>query len=179
MDRHPNATSNRIEEFSEALCDTIYNEPAEQESAWHQLEISVKCLFEEHNDALTHCTNVLPPHRGGAVPSPMGMGRNGRTDLPKGSTERSPPLSRTVFSLGRPLTGHNWAAPLLLINRTPFGVSLSWHCSLLVAMSTLTQAPSATILTPGTPAPSAIWMWAEILFNALLASSGCISFAPP
>ena len=45
-------------------------------------------------------------------------------------------------------------------------------------MSTLTQAPSATILTPGTPAPSAIWMWAEILFNALLASSGCISFAP-
>ena len=49
---------------------------------------------------------------------------------------------------------------------------------LLVAMSTLTQAPSATILTPGTLAPSAIWMWAEILFNALLASSGCISFAP-
>ena len=52
------------------------------------------------------------------------------------------------------------------------------HCYLLVAMSTLTQAPSATILTPGTLAPSAIWMWAEILFNALLASSGCISFAP-
>ena len=45
-------------------------------------------------------------------------------------------------------------------------------------MSTLTQAPSATILTPGTLAPSAIWMWAEILFNALLASSGCIFFAP-
>ena len=50
----------------------------------------------------------------------MGMGRNDRTDLPRGSTERSPPLSRTVFSLGRPLTGHNWAAPLLLIDRTPF-----------------------------------------------------------
>ena len=49
----------------------------------------------------------------------MGMGRNGRTDLPRVSTERSPPLSRTVFSLGRPLTGHNWAAPLL-IDRTPF-----------------------------------------------------------
>ena len=48
------------------------------------------------------------------------MGRNGRTDLPRGSTERSPPLSRTVFSLGRPLTDHNWAAPLLLIDRTPF-----------------------------------------------------------
>ena len=46
-------------------------------------------------------------------------------------------------------------------------------------MSIPTKAPSATILTPGTPAPSAIWMWAEILFNALLASSGCISFAPP
>ena len=66
-----------------------------------------------------------------------------------------------------------------LLTGPPFGVSLSWHCSLLVAMSTLTQAPSATILTPGTPAPSAIWMWAEILFNALLASNGCISFAPP
>ena len=38
--------------------------------------------------------SVLPPQRGGAVPSPMGMGRNGRTDLPRGSTERSPPLSR-------------------------------------------------------------------------------------
>ena len=50
----------------------------------------------------------------------MGMGRNGRTDLPRGLTERSPLLSRTVFSLGRPLTGHNWAAPLLLMDRTPF-----------------------------------------------------------
>ena len=50
----------------------------------------------------------------------MGMGRNGRTDLPRGSTKRSPPLSRTVFSLGRLLTGHNWAAPLLFIDRTPF-----------------------------------------------------------
>ena len=49
----------------------------------------------------------------------MGMGRNGRTDLPRGSTERSPPLFRTVFSLGRPLTGHNCVAPLLLIDRTP------------------------------------------------------------
>ena len=47
------------------------------------------------------------------------MGQNGRTDLPRGSTARSPPLSRTVFSLGRPLIGHNWAAPLFLIDRTP------------------------------------------------------------
>ena len=58
----------------------------------------------------------------------MRMGRNGRTDLPRGSTERSPPLSRTVFSLGRPLTGHNWAAPLLLIDRIPF------RCLLILAL---------------------------------------------
>ena len=38
--------------------------------------------------------------------------------------------------------------------------------------------PISNLLTPGTLAPSAIWMWAEILFNALLASSGCICFAP-
>ena len=44
-----------------------------------------------------HCTSVLPPHRGGAVPSPMGMGRNGRTDLPRGSTKSSPPLSIVIF----------------------------------------------------------------------------------
>ena len=48
----------------------------------------------------------------------MGMGQNGRTDLPRGLTKRSPPLPWTVFSLGCPLTGHNWAAPLL-IDRTP------------------------------------------------------------
>ena len=47
------------------------------------------------------------------------MGRNGRTDLPRGSIEKLPPLSRTVFSLGRPLTGHNWVAPLFLIDQTP------------------------------------------------------------
>ena len=65
-------------------------------------------------------TNVLPPHRGGAVPSPMRLGRNRRTDLPRGSTGRLPPSSRSVFLLGRPLTGHNWASPLLLIDWTPF-----------------------------------------------------------
>ena len=109
----------------------------------------------------------------------MGMSRNGRTDLPRGSTERSPPLSRTVFSLGRPLTGHNWALLYFLLAGPPFGVSLSWHCSLLVAMSTLTQAPSAAVLTPGAPAPSVIWMWAGVLFSALLALGGCVFFAPP
>ena len=66
---------------------------------------------------MSNVINVLPPHRDGAVPYPMGMGRNGRTDLPRGSTKRSPPLSLTVFSLGCPLTSHNWAAPLL-IDRT-------------------------------------------------------------
>ena len=65
------------------------------------------------------------------------------------------------------------------MTESPFGVSLSWHRSLLVAMSILTRAPSATILTPGTPAPSATLMWGETLFSALLASSGCTSFAPP
>ena len=121
---------------------------------------------------------VLPPHCGGAVPSPMGRGRNGRTDLSRGSTKRSPPLSRTVFLLGCSLTGHNWAAPLL-IDRTSFDVFLFWLCCLLVAMSILAWAPSATILAPGTPATSAILMWAETLFSALLASSGCTSSAPP
>ena len=65
------------------------------------------------------CTSVLTPHLGGAVPYPMGMGQNGRTDLPRGSTKTSPPLSWTVFLPGCPLTGHNWAAPFL-IDRTPF-----------------------------------------------------------
>ena len=83
------------------------------------------CTNQLHCTIVLHCTNlnctnVLPPQRGGAVPSPMGMGRNGRIDLPRGSTERSPPLSQTVFSLGRSLTGHNWEAPLLLIDRTRF-----------------------------------------------------------
>ena len=45
-------------------------------------------------------------------------------------------------------------------------------------MSISTRAPSATILAPGTPAPSATLMWAKTLFSALLASSGCTSSAP-
>ena len=97
---------------------------------------------------------------------------------PRGSTKRSPPFFWTVFLLGNSLTSHNWATPLL-IDRTPFDDFLSWLCSLLVAMSILTQAPSVTILAPGTPAPSATLMWAETLFSALLASSGCTSSAPP
>ena len=43
-------------------------------------------------------------------------GQISRGARPKGR----PHCLRTVFSLGRPLTGHNWAAPLLLIDRTPF-----------------------------------------------------------
>ena len=46
-------------------------------------------------------------------------------------------------------------------------------------MSILTRTPSAPILALGTPAPSATLMWAETLFSALLASSGCTSSAPP
>ena len=75
-------------------------------------------IIEAQSETPKFCTSVLPPHRGGAVPSPMGIGRNGRTDLPRGSTKKPPPFSWTVFSLGCPLTGHNWAA-LLLIDRTP------------------------------------------------------------
>ena len=125
------------------------------------------------------CTSVLPPHCGGAVSSPMRMGRNGRSDLPRGSTKLSPPLSLTVFLLGCPLTCHNWAAPLLIDRTPPFGISLSWLCSLLMAMSFLTRDPSVTILAPGTLAPSVTSMWAKTPFSVLLASSGCISFAPP
>ena len=49
----------------------------------------------------------------------MGMGLNGRADLPGGSTIRTPPLFWTVFLLGCSLTCHNWAVPLL-IDRTSF-----------------------------------------------------------
>ena len=52
------------------------------------------------------CTSVLPPHRGGAVPSPMGMGRNGGTDLPSGSTKRSPPLFRFRYFVGLDANTH-------------------------------------------------------------------------
>ena len=123
------------------------------------------------------CTSVLPPHRGGAVPSPMVMGRNNRTDLPRGSTKRSPPLSLNIFSLGYPLTGHNWAAPLL-IDQTPLQRLLILALLLISGNVHPNLGPSATILTPGTPAPSATLMLAETLFSALLASSGCTSSAP-
>ena len=119
------------------------------------------------------CTNVLPPYRGGAVSSPMGMGRNGRTNLQRGSTEGSPPLSRTVFLLGRSLTGHNWVAPLLLIDRTPLR-RLLILALLLISGNVHPNHPHTRY-----PAPCAILMCAEILFNALLDSSWCISFASP
>ena len=53
-------------------------------------------------------------------PLPNGDGPKWQDRSPEGLDRNSPPLSRTVFSLGRPLTGHNWAAPLLLTDRTPF-----------------------------------------------------------
>ena len=104
------------------------------------------------------------------------MGRNGRTDLPRGSTERSPPLSRTVFSLGRPLTGHNWAAPLL-IDRTPFRRLLILALLLISGNVHPNLGPISN--HPHPRYPCSIWMWADILFNALLASSGFIFFALP
>ena len=83
------------------------------------------------------------------------------------------------FLLGCSLTGHNWATSLL-IDRTSFRRLLIQALLLIsVAMSILTRTLSPTILAPGTPAPSAIVMWAETLFSALLALSGCTSSAPP
>ena len=107
----------------------------------------------------------------------MGMGRNGSSDLPRGSTKRSPPLSLTVFSLGRLLTGHNWAAPLLLIDRTPFRRLLILALHLI--SGNVHPNPGPISNHPHPRYPCSIWMWAETLFNALLASSGCIFFAPP
>ena len=82
--------------------------------------------------------------------------RNGRTDLPRGSTERSPHCLGLFFRWAARWPVTTGRLLYFLLTGPPFGVSLSWHCSLLVAMSTLTQAPSATTLTPGTPAPSVI-----------------------
>ena len=109
----------------------------------------------------------------------MGMGRNGRTDLPRGSTERSPPLFRTVFSLGRPLTGHNWAAPLLLIDRTPFRRLLILALLLISGNVHPNPGPISNHPHPRYPCSICHLDVAEILFNALLALSGCIFFAPP
>ena len=46
-------------------------------------------------------------------------------------------------------------------------------------MSIQTRAPSVTIISTGTTAPSVTLMWAETPFSVLLASSGCTSAAPP
>ena len=138
--------------------------------------IGSRCGPRDKNVANLWCLHQRPAtSTWWCSPLPNGNGSKWQDRSPEGLDRKVAPIVSDCFSLGRSLTGHNWAAPLLDKTQT----SLSWHCSLLVAMSTLNQAPSATILTSGTPAPSAIWIWAEILFNALLASSGCISFAPP
>ena len=84
------------------------------------------------------------------------MGRNDRPDLPRGSTKRSPPLSWTVFSLlGCPLTGHNWAAPLL-IDRTPFQRLLILALLLIGGNVHLNPDPirnSASLPTDAIPCP--------------------------
>ena len=123
------------------------------------------------------CTSVLPPHRGGAVPSPMGMGWNGRTDLPRRSTKRLPPLSWTVFSLGCPLTGHNWAAPLL-IDRTPFQRLLILALLLISDNVHPNPGPICNNPRPRYLAASVTLAWAETPFSVLLASSGFSSQDP-
>ena len=108
----------------------------------------------------------------------MGLGRNGRTDLPRGSTGRSPPLSRTVFSLGRPLTGHNWAAPLF-IERTPFRRLLI--LALLLISGNVHPNPGPISNHPHPKYPCSI-CHLDVSRDSLqcsACSSGCISFAPP
>ena len=107
------------------------------------------------------------------------MGRNGRTDLPRGSTERSPPLSWTVFSLGRLLTGHNWAAPLLLIDWTPFRHLLILALLLIGGNVHPNPGPISNHSHPRYPCSICHLDVGRDSLNALLASSGCISFAPP
>ena len=51
-------------------------------------------------------------------PLPNGDGSKWQDRYPEGLDRKITPI--VSFSLGRPLTGHNWAAPLLLIDRTPF-----------------------------------------------------------
>ena len=104
----------------------------------------------------------------------MGMGRNGRTDLPRGSTERSPSLSRTVFSLGHPLTGHNWAAPLLLIDRTPFRRLLI--LALLLISGNVHPNPGPISNHPHLRYP---WLHLSSRCGQRFSLSGCIFFAPP
>ena len=49
---------------------------------------------------------------------PNGDGSKWQDRYPEGLDRKINPI--VSFSLGRPLTGRNWAAPLLLIDRTPF-----------------------------------------------------------
>ena len=97
----------------------------------------------------------------------------------RGSIERLPPLSRTVFSLGHPLTGHNWAAPLLLIDRTPFRRLLILALLLISGNVHPNPGPISNHPHPRYPCSICHLDVAGTFFNALLASSGCISFAPP
>ena len=51
-------------------------------------------------------------------PLPNGDGSKWQDRYPEGLDRKVTPI--VSFSLGHPLTGHNWAAPLLLIDRTHF-----------------------------------------------------------
>ena len=50
------------------------------------------------NEARGTSTSVLPPHRGGAVPSSMGMGRNGQ--ISQGARPKDCPHCRGLFCAG-------------------------------------------------------------------------------
>ena len=79
-----------------------------------------------------------------------GMGRNGRTDLPRGSTKRLPPLSLTVFSLGCSLAGRGWAAPFL-IDWTPIRQLLILALLLIGGGVYCSSSPISSHPGPGCP----------------------------
>ena len=53
-------------------------------------------------------------------PLPNGDGSKWQDRSPEGLDRKVAPIVSDCFFAGCPLTGHNWAAPLLLIDRTPF-----------------------------------------------------------
>ena len=53
-------------------------------------------------------------------PLPNGDGSKWQDRSPEGLDRKAAPIVSDCFLLGLPLTGHNWVAPLLLIDRTPF-----------------------------------------------------------
>ena len=87
-------------------------------------------------------------------------------------------MSRTVFCWAAPLTGHNWAAPLL-IDRTLLQRLLILALLLISGNVHPNPGPIRNNPRPKYPCSSCILMWAETPFSVLLASSGYTSIAPP